>query len=137
MSVGFSARGGISYPPPHTGLCVASACAVLNILSQLLCVRMCICPVVWETLFLIAIIKHQASLAQSICLSVCLSLVSFETMFLCSPCSPGVHSVDHAGLELKDPPASASRVLGLKVCTTAWLIYFNCTPVAQIWVCAH
>jgi hypothetical protein len=26
--------------------------------------------------------------------------------------------MDQAGLELKDPPASASQVLGLKVCTT-------------------
>jgi hypothetical protein len=31
---------------------------------------------------------------------------------------PGTHSVDQAGLELRNPPASASRVLGLKVCTT-------------------
>jgi hypothetical protein len=34
---------------------------------------------------------------------------------------PGTHSVDQAGLELRNPPASASQVLGLKVCaTTAW-----------------
>jgi hypothetical protein len=31
---------------------------------------------------------------------------------------PGTHSVDQAGLELRDPPASASQMLGLKVCTT-------------------
>ena len=29
-------------------------------------------------------------------------------------------SVDQAGLKLRDPPASASKRLGLKVCTTAW-----------------
>jgi hypothetical protein len=35
---------------------------------------------------------------------------------------PGTHSVDQAGLELRNLPASASRVLGLKVCaTTTWL----------------
>jgi hypothetical protein len=34
---------------------------------------------------------------------------------LCSPGCPGTHSVDQAGLEFRDPPASASRVLGLKV----------------------
>jgi hypothetical protein len=28
------------------------------------------------------------------------------------------NSVDQAGLKLRDPPASASRVLGLKVCNT-------------------
>jgi hypothetical protein len=38
--------------------------------------------------------------------------------FLCSPGCPGTHSVDQAGLELKDPPASASQVLGLKACAT-------------------
>jgi hypothetical protein len=31
---------------------------------------------------------------------------------------PGTHFVDQAGLELRNPPASASRVLGLKVCAT-------------------
>jgi hypothetical protein len=31
---------------------------------------------------------------------------------------PGTHFVDQAGLELRNPPASASQVLGLKVCTT-------------------
>jgi hypothetical protein len=44
-----------------------------------------------------------------------------ETGFLvslCSPGCPGTHSVDQAGLELRNPPASASPVLGLKVCAT-------------------
>ena len=36
----------------------------------------------------------------------------FETGF------PGIHFVDQAGLELRNPPASVSRVLGLKVCAT-------------------
>jgi hypothetical protein len=45
----------------------------------------------------------------------------FERGFLCSPGCPGTHFVDQAGLELTNPPASASQVLGLKVCaTTAW-----------------
>jgi hypothetical protein len=40
---------------------------------------------------------------------------------LYSPGCPGTHFVDQAGLELRNPPASASRVLGLKACaTTAW-----------------
>jgi hypothetical protein len=34
---------------------------------------------------------------------------------------PGTHSVDQTGLELRNPPASAFQVLGLKACTTtAW-----------------
>jgi hypothetical protein len=34
------------------------------------------------------------------------------------PGCPGTHSVDQAGLKLKNLPASASRGLGLKACTT-------------------
>jgi hypothetical protein len=37
---------------------------------------------------------------------------------LYSPGCPGTHSVDQAGLELRNPPASATRVLGLKACAT-------------------
>ena len=42
-----------------------------------------------------------------VCLFVC---------FLYNPGCPGTHFVDQAGLELRNPPASASRVLGLKAC---------------------
>ena len=45
----------------------------------------------------------------------------FETGFLISlysPGCPGTHFVDQAGLELRNPPASASRMLGLKACAT-------------------
>ena len=39
-----------------------------------------------------------------------------------SPGCPGTNFLDQAGLELRNPPANASRVLGLKACaTTAWL----------------
>jgi hypothetical protein len=41
-----------------------------------------------------------------------------DRVSLCSPGCPGTHFVDQAGLELRNPPASASRVLGLKVCAT-------------------
>jgi hypothetical protein len=37
---------------------------------------------------------------------------------LYSPGCPETHFVNQAGLELKNPPASAYRVLGLKVCAT-------------------
>jgi hypothetical protein len=46
-------------------------------------------------------------------------LCFFETGFpLCSPDYPGTHSVDQAGLKLRNLPASASPVLGLKACAT-------------------
>jgi hypothetical protein len=41
-----------------------------------------------------------------------------DRVSLCSPGCPGTHSVGQAGLELRNLPASASQVLGLK----AWAI---------------
>jgi hypothetical protein len=43
-----------------------------------------------------------------------------DRVSLCSPGCPGTHCVDQAGLELRNPSASASasQVLGLKACTT-------------------
>ena len=54
---------------------------------------------------------------------ICLFIYLFiwflrDTVSLCSPGCPGIHFVDQAGFELRNPPASASQVLGLKVCTT-------------------
>jgi hypothetical protein len=40
----------------------------------------------------------------------------WDRVSLCSPGCPGTHSVDQAGLKLRNLPASASQVLGLKVC---------------------
>jgi hypothetical protein len=45
-------------------------------------------------------------------------LVFQDRVSLYSPGCPGTHSVDQAGLELRNLPASASQVLGLKVCAT-------------------
>jgi hypothetical protein len=48
-----------------------------------------------------------------------------DRVSLCSPGCPGTHSVDQACLKLRDLPASASQVLGLKACaTTARLVLF-------------
>jgi hypothetical protein len=41
-----------------------------------------------------------------------------DRVSLCSSGCPGTHSVDQAGLELRNSLASASRVLGLKACAT-------------------
>jgi hypothetical protein len=53
------------------------------------------------------------------CFMFCFGLVFgfFETGSLYSPGCPGTYSVDQAGLDLRNPPASASQVLGLKICT--------------------
>jgi hypothetical protein len=64
------------------------------------------------------------------CLFVCLFafvlFFCFWGVSLYSPGCPGTHFVDQAGLELRNPPASASGVLGLKACATTpgSLIYF-------------
>ena len=47
----------------------------------------------------------------AVILFVCL-FVFQDMVSLCSPGCPGTHSVDQAGLELGDLPASASQVLG-------------------------
>jgi hypothetical protein len=49
-----------------------------------------------------------------------------DRVSLCSPGCPGTHFVDQVGLELRNPPASASQVLGLKACaTTPGHIFFS------------
>jgi hypothetical protein len=45
-------------------------------------------------------------------------LVFRDRVSLYSPGFPRTHFVDQAGLELRNPPASASQVLGLKACAT-------------------
>jgi hypothetical protein len=57
------------------------------------------------------------------CYYCCFVLFCFVLFFryrvsLCSPGCPRAHSVDQAGLELRNLPASASQVLRLKACTT-------------------
>jgi hypothetical protein len=51
-----------------------------------------------------------------LCLFFC--FVFRDRVSLYSSGCPGTHFVDQAGLELRNPPASASQVLGLKACTT-------------------
>jgi hypothetical protein len=59
-------------------------------------------------------------LSLSLYLFVCLFVFVFfrDRVSLYSPGYPGTHFVDQAGLELRNPPVSASQVLGLKACTT-------------------
>jgi hypothetical protein len=50
-------------------------------------------------------------------------LVFRDRVSLCNPGCPGTHSVDQAGLELRNSPASASQVLGSKACTTTTQLF--------------
>jgi hypothetical protein len=72
-------------------------------------------------------------LSLCVCISLAVFLVWFGLAFpdrvsLCSPGCPGTHSVDQAGLKLRNPPASASQALGLKECATTarLLLCFEC-----------
>jgi hypothetical protein len=61
------------------------------------------------------------------CFRFCFVLlfVFWDMVSLCTPGCPGTHSLDQAGLKLRNLPASASQVLGLKACaTTAWQMWF-------------
>jgi hypothetical protein len=51
-------------------------------------------------------------------------LVWFGFGFLRSPGCLGTHSVDQAGLKLRNLPASDSQVLGLKLCATTAVFFF-------------
>ena len=96
--------------------------------------RTCLSPLFYhfpQTLFLILIPTHWS-------LRLIWHLVYFYFFFnfffflffwdrvsLCSPGCPGTHFVDQAGLklELRNPPASAPQVLGLKACTTTTRLF--------------
>jgi hypothetical protein len=47
-----------------------------------------------------------------------LLVVFRDRISLCNPGCPGTHSIDQAGLKLRNLPASVSQVLGLKACAT-------------------
>ena len=62
-------------------------------------------------------------------------MYTINRVSLCIPGCPGTHCLDQAGLELRDPPASASQVLGLKACATAtWLIHIYLFVLGQMQV---
>jgi hypothetical protein len=82
---------------------------------------------------LLTLSKNQFLVLLILCIVLCFYLVGFlsytffffflflvfrDRVSLCSPGCPGTHFVDQAGLELRNLPASASQVLGIKVCTT-------------------
>ena len=70
----------------------------------------------WLVLFFVVVVLFCFVVCFWVfCLFVCF-LVFRDRVSLCNPGCPGTHTVDQDGLELRNPPASASEVLGLKVC---------------------
>jgi hypothetical protein len=53
-----------------------------------------------------------------VCFVFCFVLFFRDRVSLYGPGCPETHFVDQAGLELRNLPASASQVLGLKACAT-------------------
>jgi hypothetical protein len=69
-----------------------------------------------------------------VCFLFCFVFPDRDSLY--SPGCPGTHFVDQAGLKLRNPPASASQVLGLKACTTtSWLYHFESLTIKKsiIW----
>jgi hypothetical protein len=66
-------------------------------------------------------------------------LVFQDRVSLCSPGCPGTHSVALAVLELRNLPASAFLVLGLKACTTTaqWVCISKSGKLAYRYVLAQ
>jgi hypothetical protein len=66
------------------------------------------------------------------CFLFCFVLFFRDKVSLYSPGCPGTHFVDQAGLKLRNPPASASGVLGLKACaTTAQRVHISSKAVGS------
>jgi hypothetical protein len=62
----------------------------------------------------------------SFCFVLFCFVLLWDKVFLYSPGCPGTHFVEQAGLELRNPPASASWVLGSKAyATMPGLIYIS------------
>jgi hypothetical protein len=83
------------------------------------------------------------SLTIPIFVLFCFVFVFRDRVFLCSPGCPGIHSVDQAGLKLRNSPASASasasQVLELKAhhhCLARILI-FNPKSIPAIYIDVH
>ena len=73
------------------------------------------------------------SLACSLTRLLACSLFVLDRVSLCSPGCLGTHSVDQTGLELRDPPVSASPVLVLEVCATTSQKAFSYLRLPPLW----
>jgi hypothetical protein len=126
---------------------ISSSCGIMGLSFQL----QFLCMWVWgssiQTLPDIGhsssptLIHHQIVTSWSYFVFIVVVLFSLfvfrDRVSLCSSDCPGTHCVDQAGLQLRNPPASASQVLGLKACTTTaplWSYFESCpwaNPVAR------
>jgi hypothetical protein len=77
------------------------------------------CSVPFKILILLSSDESEIHTISFLFFSLSLSFFLFCSFFVfCSPGCPGTHFVDQVGLKLRNLPASASQVLGLKACVT-------------------
>jgi hypothetical protein len=75
------------------------------------------------------LLQHSCKEKQ-VCLFISMFIYLFrDKVSLYSPGCPGTHSVDQAGLEVRNLSASLSQVLGLKVCGTT--VRFMCSFLTE------
>ena len=67
------------------------------------------------------------------CCCCCCLFVFWDLVSLCSPGCPGTDSVDQADLELRNLPATASWVLGLKACATKLSVFQGDRTKSLVW----
>ena len=107
----------LSLPPNNWVTGMHAVCAMLGIKPRMLCMLASTPPTEpWP--------QNTLILLFSALFLFVFVFVFWDRVSQCSPACPGTHSVDQPGLELRNLPASASQVLGLKACaTTARLSY--------------
>jgi hypothetical protein len=117
-------------------VCVYMCCiAYVYMYIYLLCVHMCV-HVLYMYIYLLC---AHACMSVHVGFFFVLFFVFRDRVSLYSPGCPGTHSVDQAGLELRNLPASASQVLGLKACATIArrVCVFYCIYVCIFVVCTY
>jgi hypothetical protein len=90
-------------------------CMVVQVCMEFvqLCVYVYVCTYVCINVGSEVNFKGHSSNSFTLFFLVGFGLVFQDRIFLCSPGCPRTHSVDQAGLKLRNPPASTSQVLGL------------------------
>jgi hypothetical protein len=91
-------------------------CTSHRYLHRYILLRFSISPDNVEIIYFLSIQMHQRKSSLFFFIVV---VVFRDRVSLYSPAGcPGTHFVDQGVLELRNPPASASQVLGLKACAT-------------------
>ena len=123
--VGEPKRDWAAHLPHMCRGCLVPAC-VCSLVAQSLRVPtdpgwLTLLVLLWVPIHLSAFNPSPSSSVKSCqlqCLAVTHTFFFLDRVSLCSPGCPVTHSVNQAGLKLRNLPASASRMLELKACAT-------------------